>query len=488
MTFGLNSLRAKTLAVVCVLVVAPVVFVWLSSPFEDALGYQMRSELGTAAGQVADLVRIDATHTEYLEMARRFNVWIRVVDESGEVSESADGTEPSLRERLLFAPDPVPRLETWDHTRPPLGKRREIREAMATGRAGSCGYRMEGRLLVCFLAERIQFTGRKPKVVHVSASAARGATGLYDERFQVLKLMGVVLALAAALGIWLAYRIARPLRSLREQVQARTEPPVSTRPVDRGQDDEFGELADAFNELLGALEERRKANEAFMADMAHEIKNPVAAVRATAESLGKGEDVSARRAERLSNILDDSSRRLDRVVTNFLELARAESGLPEAKRDEVRVGRLVENAMESYATEERWADVELVVDCDDVWVSGSAEHIERAVRNLVENALSFARVRVEVRVRRFGDTVEIRVEDDGKGIAADDLNRVFDRFFTRRDDGGGTGLGLAMTRAIVEAHSGSIDVESRVDEGTIFTVELPRLDVIDDLAANDEAP
>jgi two-component system sensor histidine kinase ChvG len=479
MTFGLNSLRAKTLAVVCVLVVAPVVFVWLSSPFEDALGYQMRNDLGVAAGQVADLVRIDAPHDEYLEMARRFDVWIRVVEKSGEVTESADGTAPTFRERLLFAPDPVPELAEWDATQPPLHERGEIREAMRSGRAGRCGYRLEGRLLVCHLAERIEFTGRKPKVVHVPASSARGATGLYDERFQVLKLMGLVLALAAGLGIWLAYRIARPLRFLREQVLARTEPPVSTRPVERGEDDEFGELADAFNQLLGSLEERRKANEAFMADMAHEIKNPVAAVRAVAESLGKGKEISAKRAERLANILGDSSRRLDRVVTNFLELARAESGLPEAEREDVQVGKLVENAMGSYAADDRYEELDLVVDCDDVWVSGSADHIERALRNLVENALSFAESAVEVRVRRFGDTIEIRVADDGPGIAPEDVPRVFDRFFTRRDDGGGTGLGLAMTRAIVEAHSGTIDVESTVGEGTTFTIALPRLDALD---------
>lgn len=479
MTLGLDSLRAKTLAVVCLVVVAPVLFVWISSPFEDALGLQLRGDLQRVVDQVADMVRIDAPESSYADAASRFNVWIRVLDETGAQLHSIDGTEPTIRERLLFAPNPVPKLSRWDDTQPPLGERPEVAVAMEQGRAAGCAYRLGQRLLVCHVASRIEFTGKRPKIVHVSASSARGATGLYDERFQILKLTGVVLAMAVLLGGWLAYRIARPLRNLRDQVLERTRPPVSTQPVDRGKDAEFGELADAFNELLLSLDDRRRANEAFMADMAHEIKNPVAAIRAAAESLARGEDVSARRAERLSNILGDSARRLDRVTTNFLELARAESGLPEARREDVRVGRLIENAMSSYQDDSRFEHLDIDIDVEDVWISGSPDHIERAVRNLVENALSFADGSVQIRVRRFADTVEIRVSDDGKGIPPDDVPRVFDRFFTRRDDGGGTGLGLAMTRAIVEAHSGQIEVESELGVGTTFTIELPRLDSLD---------
>lgn len=480
MTFGLDSLRAKTLAVIAVLVVAPVVFVWITSPFEDAMGGDLRSDLRRARDQAADLARIDAPHADQLEVARRFGVWTRVLRvEDKKVIESADGTSPTFRERLLFAPDPVPTLEDWDNElQPPLPEREEVRAALKLGEFGGCVSGRGDRMLICYTATRLEPPGKPELVVHVSSSYARGTTGLYDERWQILKLMLVVLTMAAALGLWLASRITRPLESLREQVRERTRPPVSTRPVEPAGDSDFAELAEAFNELLGALDERRRANERFMADMAHEIKNPVAAVRAAAESLGKGEDVTAQRAERLSNILRDSSRRLDRVVTNFLELARAESGLPEVIREDVQLGRLVENVMSAYCADERHAHLQIEVDCEDVWVPGSAEHLERAVRNLVENALSFAKSRVVVRVRRVGELVEVSVRDDGKGILPEDVARVFDRFFTRRDDGGGTGLGLAMTRAIIEAHSGTIDVDSSVGVGTTFSFTLERLDTL----------
>lgn len=480
MSLGLDTLRAKTLAVIAVLVVAPVVFVWLTSPFEDALGGDLRNDLRWARDQASDLVRIEAPLEDYMELAERFEVWIRVLRTSdSKVVHSADGTSPTIRERLLFAPGPVPTVREWDEeVKPALSERSEVQHAIEEGEVGGCSSARGERLLVCYAIVRVSPPGKPAHIVHLTKSYGRGTSGLYDERWQIAKLMMIVLTMAAALGLWLASRITRPLQNLREQVLERTRPPVSTRPVEPVGDRDFTDLGDAFNELLGALDERRRANERFMADMAHEIKNPVAAVRAAAESLAKGEDVSAKRADRLANILRDSSRRLDRVVTNFLELARAESGLPEVMRDDVQIGKLVENAMQAYEADERHAGIEIVVDCQDVWVPGSAEHLERAIRNLVENALSFARKRVEVRVRRIGEKVEVSVRDDGKGILPEDVDRVFDRFFTRRDDGGGTGLGLAMTRAIVEAHHGEIEVDSSVGVGTTFIFTVPRLDVI----------
>ena len=485
MTLGLDTLRAKTLAIIAVLVVAPVVFVWLTSPFEDALGGDMRNDLRYARDQAGDLARMQAPSSDYSEIAERFRVWIRVLrPDTGETMVSADGTKPSLRERLLFAPDPVPSVVVWDEeVRPALIERAEVQAAISDGEAGACNSARAERMLVCYAVGRVSSPGKPPVIMYLTKSYGRGTTGLYDERWQVAKLMLVVLTMASVLGLWLASRITKPLQSLRDQVLERTRPPVSTRPVEPVGDRDFTELGEAFNELLGALDERRRANERFMADIAHEIKNPVAAVRAAAESLARGEEVSAGRAERLANILRDSSRRLDHVVTNFLELARAESGLPEVPRDHVQLGKLVENATKSYRDDERYAELELLVACDDVWVPGSAEHLERAVRNLVENALSFAQKRVQVRVRRHGDLVEVSVRDDGRGILPEDVDRVFDRFFTRRDDGGGTGLGLAMTRAIVAAHGGTIEVDSSVGVGTTFTCRLPHLDLLTDVSA-----
>ncbi len=470
-----KSLRARALAVVGAVVVAPVIFVWLTSPYEDALGYQMRVGLETASEELGDLVRTDAPDEEFMAVAERFDAWVRVLDQNGVPLRDIDGSGgASIRERVAFMGE-VPSTADWDAKQEALAKRGVFLRARddEDGRAGRCGYGEESKLLFCELAVRVDFAGAmKPRFVYMVTSTPRALTSLYDDRYQVLQLTLIVLAFALLLGLWLGLRIVRPLTDLREQILDRSTS-NATRPVEIERDDEFGELAQAFNSLLGALEERRKANEGFMADMAHEIKNPVAAIRSAAESLDRGKEVSPERAERIANILRDSSRRLDAVVSRFLELARAESGLPEVERVEFDLGELVRNLSAGFENDERFQSIEFVVKAPRTLVEGSAEHLETALRNLIANAASFAESKITLRVSRGVSGVLVDVEDDGPGIAPEDLGRVFDRFFTRRDDGGGTGLGLAMSRAIAEAHDGNLSVTSKLAEGTTFTLTLP---------------
>jgi two-component system sensor histidine kinase ChvG len=474
---GLSSLRARTLLVICTVVVVPVIFIWLTSPFEEAIGHSMRHSLRTCVDQASDFTRTMSPQERYLELAESCDIWIRVIDDSGKVEIDANGlSAPGLRERLLFAPDPVPTLPLHDEILGALTERKVVQNAREHGEHGSCTYQLEGRLFVCEYAKRVEFaTHARARTVYAATASSRSLSILYSERDSVLRLTILVMVIAIALGLWLGMRLGKPLTRLRDQVRARTVPVVSTAPIEVEGDDEFAELGRAFNDLLLALDQKNQANEAFMADMAHEIKNPVAAIRAAAESLERRPEMDAARAERLAKILRDSSARLDTVVTRFLELARAESGLPKADRAEIRVDELVRNIVDSFAHDERYTALNFDVKTFACSVSGSPEHLETIIRNLVANAASFAASQVRVRVERREDRIFIEVQDDGKGIAAEDVPRVFDRFFTRRDDGGGTGLGLAMVLALTRAHGGQVDVSSQPGKGATFTVILPAL-------------
>jgi len=282
----------------------------------------------------------------------------------------------------------------------------------------------------------------------------------------------LVLVVAIALGLWLGWRIGRPLDDLREAVIERTHTVVSTTPIEIEGDDEFAELAKAFNVLLSAVEEHRVSQEEFIADMAHEVKNPVAAIRAAAESLERKE-LTPERAERIARILKNSSKRLDDVVTRFLELARAQAGLPKVHRAPFDLGELATRVVENLESDERYQSLTLTPRAAAIMIDGSSEHIETCIRNLVQNAASFAQSTVEVEVLIERDQAVLTVSDDGPGISAEDQKRVFDRFFTRRDDGGGTGLGLAMVQAICLAHGGIVEVESEPGDGSKFRMKLP---------------
>jgi two-component system sensor histidine kinase ChvG len=300
---------------------------------------------------------------------------------------------------------------------------------------------------------------------------------LYAQRRQLVKLTLFVLLAGLGLAWWMGSRMVRPVENLREEVleRARTAIPKAELSVER--EDEVGDLALAFNALLGALAERSRANEAFVADLAHEFKNPVAAIRACAERLEGEGTLDEARAKRLAQVLSQSSRRLDALVSQFLELARAEAGLPNETREPVDTSALVRGIVDTARLDPRFAGVRFDVHTldDGPEVNGVPYRLESALRNLVDNASSFAGDggTVTVHVTCPNGTAEIVVEDTGPGILAEDVPRVFDRFFTRRETKSGTGLGLALTRAVVEAHGGTIHAQSPAGKGARFVVRLP---------------
>lgn len=471
-----QSLRFRLVAVVVAIVALPVVFVWLTSPFDDAVGAQLRQSLKTATEVMGDDVRKMSPDEDFLRVAASYQVRVHIVE--GENSRVFDGTSPaSLRERLMFAPEPVPTATTWDSQEGPVHARDVIVSARAEQSSGRCRLALEDSLLVCEYARRVDFGTSQPRFVYAIAASPRSFGALYGERYAVLRLMLVVLLFGAGLGIWLGLRVGRPLSRLRDQVLARTAAPVSTAPIEIEGRNEIAEVGEAFNALLAALERRNAATEGFMADMAHEIKNPLAAIRAVAESMTDRE-MDAQRASRVARVLRESSARMETVVARFLDLAHAESGLPRVHREDMDLRRLLENLVETMQHDERYAEQRLILKSSPAFIHGSAEHIETVFRNLVSNAQSFARNEVSVTMGRDDGWIEVRVRDDGQGILPEDIPRVFDRFFTRRSDGSGTGLGLAMVYAIVEAHGGNIRVTSTPDEGAEFTVRMPLISTL----------
>jgi len=245
----------------------------------------------------------------------------------------------------------------------------------------------------------------------------------------------------------------------------------------RGQD-ELTDLAAAFNTLLRKLEHRQGENERFVADLVHEFKNPVAAVRTAAEALTEG-TIDEARARRLGKALLASSARLDALVSQFLELARAEAGLASDERTEVDVAALARGLVETMRARHEAVDFEVHAE-GEARVPGVPHGIDTMLRNLIENAASFALpvgdapARVVVEVLASPDQVLARVTDSGPGIAEGDQARVFERFFTTRGRARGTGLGLALVRATAEAHGGAVRVTSEPGSGATFEVVLPR--------------
>lgn len=467
--FRWRSLGWRALAITGLVGLSPVILVGSSAAWDAQIGPRM---LQRTAGATAELAADWATRgpAGVARSARRWRVRLRVVDEDGAVLADADyEAAPRWTDALFFA-NTTPTLAEHDAALPPLARRDEVEVARAFGQTGACEHSADGGLLVCHHAR-----AQGGLVFHAAESSRRGLRSLHGMRYQVARLTLISAGLALIVGAWLGSRIVRPIEELRAQVLERVRARGSFEPVVLDRNDEVGDLARAFNELLVALRARDEANERFVADLAHEVKNPAAAVRAAAEALERGEPVSPERAARLARALRRSSQRMDDVVTGFLELARAEGGLGAQPREPVDLGALLEGIVEQARLRAgEGLEVGLTVVGGSLELPAVPVAMESALRNLVDNGLSFAQARLEVTLTADAQGLEIRVQDDGPGVAEQDLERVFERFYTTRAGREGTGLGLPLARAVFEAHGGHLTASSAPGQGACFSGWLPR--------------
>jgi two-component system sensor histidine kinase ChvG len=450
-------------------VLTPLVVTWLALFGDRDWTAEMHTNVDAAARSVASGTAVE-------EAARRSRARVRVISATGDVTAHADHEAPtSLRDwlgDLFVGPAGAPRLDDWEAVAPQPGNWPEVVAARRGVTSSRCFHALEGRLAICVAALPMA----EGRVVLVERSSPRSIRALYDLRYPLLKLTLGVLLTGLVLTAWLTRTILGPLEKLRSDVVARAQKPRRTSRIAVPARDELGDLAASFDLLVRNLDERARQNENFTADLVHELKNPVAAVRACAEALEGPGPIEEARARRLAQALSASGRRLDALVTRFLELARAEAGLVGEARERVDVAALARGLAAAVAADARYAAVNIAVASDgSCVVTGVPSRLESAVLNVVENAASFAGAggRVDVRVARDGDSVELLVRDSGPGIAAENLERVFERFFTTRSEGRGTGLGLAMSRAVAEAHGGTLVAESSYGHGATFKFRLP---------------
>lgn len=321
---------------------------------------------------------------------------------------------------------------------------------------------------------------------------------LRAERQVVLMTFAFVALVTIALSILLASTIALPLRKLaaaaervRRGINKRVEiPDFSSRR------DEIGDLSGAVRDMTNALYKRIDAIEAFAADVSHELKNPLTSLRSAVETLAYAK--TAEQRERLVDIVKHDVQRLNRLITDISDASRLDAELARGESQALDISQLLESIV-SYANDTRKPEqAELVFEMAKppqgmdrpraYTVTGHDSRLGQVVRNLIDNARSFTKpgTRLTVRIRRVGPDVEFRIDDSGPGIRPDNLERIFERFYTDRPDnsfGSNSGLGLSISKQIVDAHRGRIWAENRygkADEsgakpvlGARFIVRIP---------------
>jgi two-component system sensor histidine kinase ChvG len=311
-----------------------------------------------------------------------------------------------------------------------------------------------------------------------------------EERLAILRIFLVAGIVITVLSILMAGTIANPLRKLSEAavrvrrgVKSRVEiPDMSAR------GDEIGNLSQTLRDMTNALYARIEAIESFAADVSHELKNPLTSLRSAVETLPIARNDASRL--RLMDIIQHDVRRLDRLITDISDASRLDAELAREDSRPVNLADLLENVvgmrrLVPYDGKKVALTLEIAKSPrgrDDYTILGHDSRIGQVINNLADNARSFVpdgTGAIWIRLARRGAHVEITVEDNGPGIRAENIERIFERFYTDRPEeegfGQNSGLGLSISRQIIEAHGGTLTAENRARPatGARFIVRIP---------------
>lgn len=473
------------------------------NPFRDSLVLQRERALAFKAQLIADVLEeriasfggtIDPSRADQAlaRIGLAEGLFVHIFAPDGTVlSSSSDISVNPARpvqglverpERIMWITDFLNRL--WDYTADlitrdtggaaPLDVQAQaqalIPEALSGATVLSRGQSPDGAIYLAVSA--VDGSAGIAAVVAVSTAAGEVDDLVRAEREQLLQFFVVALLISIVLSLVLASTIANPLSDLADAAElgrdknARKLSPTRVRIPDlTGRPDEIGRLSAALRGMVGALYDRIESNEQFAADVSHEIKNPLASLRSAVSTLQRANTDDQR--SRLYEVITHDVQRLDRLVSDISNASRLDADLVKEEEEEFDLLRTLRNICDYHAGEARAKDVSFITDLPDapILITGLEGRLAQVFVNLLSNALSFCDAGDAVRIwaRKREDRILVVVEDTGPGIPDDALTKVFTRFYSERPQaqfGNHSGLGLALSKQIVEAHGGVIWAEN----------------------------
>jgi signal transduction histidine kinase len=320
------------------------------------------------------------------------------------------------------------------------------------------------------------------RLIELNVSQAHAAEA-HAERWDRLTHIGgpliAALLLAGLLGalFWIRRAVMRPVTQIRQAMRRFASGRKRTRAPETGPA-ELREVARTFNEMASSLARQQEDQLTFLAGVAHDLRNPLSALKMSAALVGPGRDASPERVQKTLALVRRQVARLDRMVGDLLDATRIEAGKLELQLEERDARELARAVVELYQATGASHELHLVLPDTPVPLFCDGTRIEQVLNNLVSNALKYSPVgsHVDVVVVQGAEEAVLSVTDQGMGVSAEERRHLFAAFKrTRgaRQCAPGVGLGLSVARRIVEAHHGHIEVESQQGQGSVFRVRLP---------------
>ncbi len=362
-----------------------------------------------------------------------------------------------------------------DAPRAAIDQEENARALMARAMQGvtrvSSGQKPDGGTMFT-VATPVMIGGSPAGVVAISSAAGALDELVRNEREQVLQMFVIAILVSIGLSLVLASTIANPISDLaaaaeigREKDTRNVNPGRVRIPDLTGRPDEIGRLSTALRGMVSALYDRIDANEQFAADVAHEIKNPLASLRSAVGTLrvAKRED----QRDKLLDVIDHDVRRLDRLVSDISNASRLDSELVKEDEQTFDLLKMMQNLTDYLGEEAGKKEIDFITDLptEAIMIQGLEARLAQVFVNLITNATSFCEEgdAIRVWVRQRENRVLVVVEDTGPGIPEEALTKIFNRFYSERPEnqfGNNSGLGLAISKQIVEAHGGVVWAEN----------------------------
>ena len=309
-----------------------------------------------------------------------------------------------------------------------------------------------------------------------------------DQLRFLLTLIGVIVLILIAALSRRAIRISlRPLADVESTAEAIAEGDLSARLPEAKPHTEVGRLVASLNQMLTRIEESfavrvesEKKLRRFVADASHELRTPLTAIRGFSELYRQGAVTGEEKTKELVQRIEDESIRMGSLVEDLLLLARLDQS-PEIEKLPVNLNEVVMNAIESARVSGPDHSIEFTKPDEESYVLGDRNRIHQVIANILENARAHtpAGTKIEVSITEKESAIEVAIKDNGPGLKEEDQDRIFERFYradssrTRAVKTEGSGLGLSIVKAIMQAHGGDVFVESKLGDGATFTLRFP---------------
>jgi heavy metal sensor kinase len=330
-----------------------------------------------------------------------------------------------------------------------------------------------------FISLPYQGAFQNPAVIHIGRSLESLNNFLKEYLILYLYSVPLILAISWIVGWFLTGRALRPFEEISRTAEKITYENLNTQIITRHKEEEVQRLVHSFNSMVRRLDESFQHMRKFNADVAHELRTPIAILQGETEVALRMPNLSEEIQSVLMSNLEELDR-LTRLVNDMLVLAEADAGRHVLVKKPVNLRALLYDLIEQMRL--LAADRKIQIDLQgegDLWVEADELWLRRAMVNLLDNAIKYSKAggKVEVSIDADNSTARVRIKDSGIGILPEDIPHVFDRLYrgdpARSRGTGGSGLGLAFVKWIIEAHRGTIHVESQPDKGSAFEIAIP---------------